>query len=408
MLKRYLSLSKPLMMGFRIIICLLIASSVRGAESKLIPRISIRETYNDNIHFSTRKEKHDFISTITPLLRWNCQTEKTWTTANAQLNVIRYSKEDDLDKINQQYNLTHNYRATELFSLNIDASFIKDSTLESGEETNLVFKQSDRDSYNIRPGISLYLTELNSLNLNFRYSKTDYEDPQYTDYDIYDGIMEFVHIISEEGATFSAQGGYTHYEYEISDMDNYSFHLGLTYPFTEKLKLSAWAGARYTESEYEVRELEPVYWPGTQFITGYQSVKKTESDTSWGWLSYLALTRAFAHGSVSLSINRELTPSGYGETIERDRATLSLDCRFTELFTGSFSGSWSRSESESKYRDTDEQSYTLRPSLRWRITAHTVTELSYQYRKIENMNTDAIEDRNTIFLGFTIYWEKLI
>ncbi len=394
------------MLGFWIIACLLISSNVRGAESKLNSRISIKETYNDNINFSNREKKDDFIFTITPLLRWNCQTEKTWTTANAKLDVIRYSEKDDLDKINQQYNLSHDYRATELFSLKIDGSFIKDTTLES--DTDLGFTQSDRDSYNVRPGISLYLTEANSLSLNFGYSETNYEDSRYSDYNIYDGTMDFVHIISEEGTTISAQGGYVYYDNKTAKIDNYKLHIGLIYPFTEKLKLTAFVVARYTASEYEVLESEPVYWPGTSFIIDYRSVKKTESDTSWGWLSSLALTRVFTHGSVSLGINRELTPSGYGEIIERDRATLSLDYSFTELFTGSFSGSWTRSESESKYRDTDEQSYTLRPSLKWRIMEHTVTELSYQYRKIENINTDANVDRNTIFLGLIIYWDNFI
>lgn len=404
-----MSVSKPLILGFGILSCLLAVSSVQGAESKLIPQISIRGTYNDNIDFSTIEEKDDWIFTITPLIKLDYQTERARTIANAQFEVIEYCKENDLDTVNQKYNLTHDFRATELFGMNLSGSFIKDTTQDSEmEETGLVLKRSDRDFYNIRPGISLYLTETNSLNLNFGYSRAQYEAPQYSDYNVYDGTLELVHAISERGATVSAQAGYTHYDYEASEVDNYSLHLGLTYPFTEKWKLSAWAGARYTESEYEVREWEPVYLPGTPIITGYRLVKRNESDRNRGWLTYLALTRAYTHGSGSVSINRDITSSGYGETIERNRATLSLDYRFTEFLTGRFSGSWSRSESESRYRDTDEKLYYLRPSLSWLIMEYGVAELSYQYTRIEYMNTDTNAERNTIFLNFTIYWKKFI
>jgi hypothetical protein len=381
---------------------------VQGGESKLIPKISIKETYNDNINFSTSKEKDDMIFNITPLIRWNYQTEKTRTTASAEANILKYSKEKNLDKVNQKYNLTHNFRATELFGLNLNGSLIKDTTLESEMETGLFLKRSDRDYYNLTPGISLYLTEKTSLNLNLGYSKAEYEDPRYSDYDIYDGTLELVHTLSKEGATVSAQGGYTHSDYETSNVDNYSLHIGLTYPFTEKWKLTAWAGARYTESEYEVQKWEHVYWPGTTYIIDDRLVKRTESDRNVGWITYLALTRAFTHGSGSVSINRDITSSGYGETIERDRATLSIAYSLAESITGRFSGSWSRSRSESQYKDTDEQLYNLRPSLSWQIMEHGKAELSYQYSTIEYMNKGTNAERNTIFLSFTIYWEKLI
>ena len=382
-----MSVSKSLILGFGILSCLLVASSVRGAESKLIPQISIKETYNDNINFSTSKEKDDLIFTITPLIRWNYQTEKSGTTASAEANILKYSKEKNLDKVNHKYNLTHDFRATELFGLNLNGSLIKDTTLESEmDQTGLVLKRSDRDYYNLTPGISLYLTEKTSLNLNLGYSKAEYEDPRYSDYDMYNGTLELVHTLSKEGASVSAQGGYTHSDYETSNVGNYRLHIGLNCPFTEKLKLTAWAGVRYTESEYEIRE----------------------SDRNRGWLTYLALTRAFTHGSGSVSINRDITSSGYGETIERNRATLSLDYRLAEFITGRFSGSWSRSRSESQYKDTDEQLYNLRPSLRWQIMEHGKAELSYQYSMVEYMNTDTNAERNTIFLSFTIYWEKLI
>ena len=217
----------------------------------------------------------------------------------------------------------------------------------------------------------------------------------------------FIHYLSR-GATVSAHGGYAHYDYGTSDVDNYRFHLGLTYPFTERLKLTAWAGVRYTESEFEVPGWEPVYLPSTTTIVGHRLVKKSESDTIWGGLGYLALTRALADGSVSVSINRDITSSAWEETIERDRVSLDIDYRFTELIRGRFNGSLSRSRSESKYRDTDEQLYHLRPSLSWRVAERILADLSYQYSRTEYRKTDTHAHRNIIFFRFTIYWEELV
>ena len=376
-----MSVSKLLILGFGILSCLFVASSVQGAESKLIPQISIKETYTDNIDFSRIEEKDDWIFTITPLIKLDYQTERARTIANAQFDVIEYSKEENLDTVYQKYNLTHNFRATELFGLILNGSLIKDSTLESEmDETGLFLKQTDRNFYNIRPGISLYLTEMASLNINLGYSKAEYEALWYSDYDRYDADLKFVHTLAKEGATVSAHGSYTLSDYETYNVNIYRLYLSLSYPFPEKWKLTAWAGAWHTESDF---------------------------DRNLGWLTYLALTRAFTQGSGSVTINRDITPSGYGETIERYRTTLSLDYRLSEFITGRFSGSWSRSKSVSQYKNTDEQLYNLRPSLSWQIMEHGKAELSYQYSVIEYMKTDTNAERNTIFLSFTIYWEKL-
>ena len=398
MRKRFIFL-KIFHSGIVILSCLLAATGVQAAESMLIPEISIKQTYNDNINFSTTEEKNDLILTVTPILRWNSQTERTGITANAKMDVIRYGKEHNLDKVNQKYSFGYDFRATELFGLNLNGSLIKDTTLDTEmEETGLVLKRSNRDFYNIEPGLSWYMTEKFQLNLTCGYTRAEYEASGYSDYDIYDGTLELVHTLSKEGATVFAQGGYTHSDYETSNTDNYRLYLGLSYPFTQKLKLTAWAGARYTKSEN----------PGTSIIKNYRIVKKTESDRNWGGVGYLSLTRAFTDGSVSVGINRDISPSGLGETIERDRATMDINYRFTQFITGRFNGSLSRSRSESEYRDTDQELYHLRSSLSWQIAERVLAELSYQYSRTEYEKSDTHADRNIIFLRFTIHWEKLI
>lgn len=388
MRKRFVCL-KIFQSGIAILSCLLAATGAQAAESKLIPEISIKQTYNDNINFSTTEEKNDLILTVTPILRWNSQTEMTGITANAEMDVIRYGKEHNLDEVNQKYSLGYDFRATELLGLNLNGSLIKDTTLDTEmEETGLVLKRTKRHFYHIKPGLSWYMGEKTQLNLTCGYTRAEYGASGYSDYDIYDGTLELVHTLSKEGATVSAQGGYTHSDYETSNVDNYRLYLGLSYPFTQKLKLTAWAGARYTKSEYEVAE--------------------TESDGNWGWLGYLSLNRTIENGSVSVSINRDISPSGLGETIEHDRATLDIDYRFTQFITGRFNGSLSRSKSESEYRDTDQELYHLRPSLSWQIAERVLAELSYQYSKTEYKNIHTNADRNIIFLRFRIYWEKLI
>jgi len=174
----------------------------------LIPEISIKQTYNDNINFSTTEEKNDLILTVTPILRWNFQTERTGITANSEMDVIRYGKEHNLDEVNQKYSLGYDFRATELLGLNLNGSLIKDTTLDTEmEETGLVLKRTKRHFYHIKPGLSWYMGEKTLLNLTCAYTSAEYEASGYSDYDIYDGTLELVHTLSKEGATVSAQGG---------------------------------------------------------------------------------------------------------------------------------------------------------------------------------------------------------
>lgn len=191
-----------------ILSCLLAATGAQAAESMLIPEISIKQTYNDNINFSTTEEKNDLILTVTPILRWNFQTERTGITANSEMDVIRYGKEHNLDEVNQKYSLGYDFRATELLGLNLNGSLIKDTTLDTEmEETGLVLKRTKRHFYHIKPGLSWYMGEKTLLNLTCAYTSAEYEASGYSDYDIYDGTLELVHTLSKEGATVSAQGG---------------------------------------------------------------------------------------------------------------------------------------------------------------------------------------------------------
>jgi len=66
--------------------CILIAvvllscpSLVWGNEFRLVPSISIKEEYNDNIFFLTDDIRNDFITTISPSLEMVNNTEKLET-----------------------------------------------------------------------------------------------------------------------------------------------------------------------------------------------------------------------------------------------------------------------------------------------------------------------------------------
>ena len=89
-------------------------------------------------------------------------------------------------------------------------------------------------------------------------------------------------------------------------------------------------------------------------------------------------------------------------------ARVNITYRFADLLTGRISGSWSESESESNFRDSDEEVYSLTSSLTCRILERTIVTLSYEHRELEEHHNNSSADRNLVFAGIATYWENLL
>ena len=371
-----------------ILFCLIVAGSwisgVYGEEVRLKPKISIRETYNDNIDFvikdDERDELDDFITVYKPSVAVTRNTEKSRILLDASLEIEDY-QDKDLDEVNQYYEGTLERDLSSSVTINGSSSFIRDTTLDNElEDTGLIYTRSERTIFRFKPGLAWRPSEVDNFSFNIGYTDARYEEEKsYSDYSDYDGVLSWGHTVSPEGAYFSISTGYRFTDFNTSEVQTYSMYSGLNLPLNPIWEVKFWVGIRRTISEYD----------------------QEETERNWGGIGYLSIERYFEAGSLSAELSKNLVPSGTGQSIERDRAKVNIDYRFTESLTGRLGGSWTSSESESSYRSKDDEYYSINSFLRYRLGENITTRISYTYSQRENLNNDAEAYRNVVFVQVT-------
>lgn len=381
-------------------------SDVSGSEIKLTPKISIQETYNDNIDFTSKNEIDDFITVFTPSLNFVRDTEKSHIKFNASAGIEDYQDENNLDDVIHYYDLTSGYNLSSLIMIDFFSSFRRDTTLdEELETTGLILERSDRESYRIQPGITWNITEVDSLGFNFNFTKTRYDRESYTDYDNYDGTISWNHLISPTGTTYFISAGYNLTDYNDADVETYSLYSGFNLPLDPEWELNCWGGIRRTINKYDTYLLMP--YPEPPFFY-FARDDKTRRD--WGGIGLFLIKRSFEKGSLLAEISRNIIPSGSGGTLERDRARLNISYRITDILTARLGGSWTDSQSESSNWNSDEEYYSFNSSLTYRLGEKITATLSYtrSEKDYKNRSSDTKADRNVVFIKITSYWEKLL
>src|SRR4030042_593755 len=100
----------------------------KGDEFKLIPSLSTKEEYNDNIFFTEEDRTKDFVTTLSPGLELIDRTEKLDLNLSARVNVLRYWSNGDLDRVNQFYRGRIGYSLHPKLKLSANAAYTRDFT----------------------------------------------------------------------------------------------------------------------------------------------------------------------------------------------------------------------------------------------------------------------------------------
>lgn len=383
-----------------------------GAESRLSSQISLSQTYNDNITNNPYIQMDDYIFMAMPALTWDYQSGKTLTTASAALTYRDYKDTNGLDRTDQLYSLNHQWSATETIGATIEGTYQKENTIDKlYEETGLTFYTGDRDLYHIMPGLYWNISERTSTEIAWGYTDGNYESTDYSDYTNKNGTLSVTHLLSDSNATLILQGSYAHQHYPsyMTTIDQYRCYLGLTYPFRERFTLTAWSGARYTETDYKQRIMELL---GYTFSMGmlqpvFQERLESKTEKNWGYIGLLELTHTFDKGKISLQIQQDIdTSTALGETIEEEIILCDFSYRITETVLAKLHTEISKWNNEGESSDVDHMIYRLHPSLNWQLTKNLWFNLSYYYTKINKENTisgnDDSVDNNQIYLGITL------
>jgi len=329
--------------------------------------VALQGTYTDNTQFTG---EDDYILKVSPSIELSAVTEVTQMQVAADLDIREYKNNDDLNSVDQYYQVLGGVALEERVEINIVGTHLRDHTFQSElEETGIVIKQTSRNRTTISPIGTFWLAPRDRMQLTYHYGDTNFSSDDRRDYTNHDLRLGWLHDLQNERTTLGFLVGANRTEYG-DDIDNPNQDITydgvgagvmLDHMFSETFIMNLKAGARYTESK----------------TTGGGD-NDTTSDTNFV-------------GEASV---RWIA----GEAVARTRADLGLGYRFTEKFGSNLNGYYRRSDPLTGEEQTV-QTFGGRVGLTYRFTENLGLSLDYSYTKTDQESDSVVDDEtNRVFL----------
>jgi hypothetical protein len=368
-------------------------------ERQLIPSIGVKEAYNDNIFFDVSDHQTDYVTTLLPALEFTDRTERLDARLRAEAPIFRYVHNDALDDVDQHYTGGLRYLLTERIGTSFRGGYSRTSQPDRDIlETGLVIGNVIRHRYFGGFSSDYALSEISTVGISYDYLDDDYQNPGYTDMQSHNAALTFARDLSQALANTRIRAilGYTRYDFSDSSVDNYSGMVGFVKRLTEIYSLSADVGVRYTRSEFEVSQLEPVS-PGL-----FRIVTQTETSGKWGPAARAALSYNGEYTSASFSFFEDISTSGGNAgTVQRTSFVFDVGRRFTyDLWAHLSAGYYLNTSDGTQYalQDIDEETWRVNPWVRYNLSRDLSLDASYSYTRVNYKTNDTDADRNLVFL----------
>jgi hypothetical protein len=379
-----------------------------GDEIKLTPMVAVKEEYNDNLFFSSTNKASDYITTLSPGLMMQSNTERLKTAFSARIDQRLYLDYTNLDATDQFYTGNVSYAFTPKLSLVANAGYSQDSSPDRDiETTGLVLSAVRRIRQNYGLSGDYAFSEKTQATLSGQYSQDRYAEfanKSINDLDSGTGNLMVTHDISTLLPSTKARFGlgYANYQYvnANSTIDNYTGTVGLSRPFNEVWTASVDVGCRYTTSQNEITSL--------QFVPpfSFEPVTRTENTTGWGAVGNAVVSYKGEKTTVDFSLSHDIMPAyGFSGATERTALGLNMSRKFTQELSGTFEGGYILNNStqgeSSSSRQLDQNTVYVRPGIRYEINADMAVDATYTYTRTDyHENTDYAADRNMVMVRF--------
>lgn len=220
------------------------ASSVPGAEYRLVPSIGVAEEYTDNVFQYSVDRRSDFITSVMPGLNGFYKSANIDSSLDYQFDYRTYargSRSEDITHDLQGRMLASGLKdhffldVSDLYK-RISLDLTKDVTIES-----LYKNQSDRNLLTASPYLAFHPLDRGTLKTGYRYINTWYKSPSAVSKFDNVGFLDGEYELSPK---FKLGTGYS-YTHQVSDVGNYDRHdvyAGGKYEYRDKSFLSLQGG----------------------------------------------------------------------------------------------------------------------------------------------------------------------
>jgi len=371
--------------------------SAAAQEWKLSSNISQRMLYSDNLLLSRDREIDTFGSITTPALTLERTSPTSHIALDGRFEFAEYFDNSEFNSQDQFINLNVDQAMSERSALQLSASFTRDTTLKSEQDiTGKFLDDSFRFiTWNVAPGWAYLLTPTDQIGVRGSYREVTYDTKEKTDYQYFGPSIDYSHQLSELARVTATVGFFRFIPDEPGEdyTDTISTLLGYSYSSSERFSISGGAGIAYSMRHQD---------PGNDSSDiGY----RLKFD-----MKYLVSDQT----SVRASLSHDTEPSGDGDQVVRNRASVSMSYKVAPLTTLGLSADYADNidilgfEGDST-TDEDTSRYTsVRPSVSWQLAEdwELTAEYRFRYRLFEDDGGSA--SSNSVFLSLQYSLPELI
>jgi hypothetical protein len=345
-----------------------------AADWRLIPKIGVAGGYDDNIFFSKDNKVDSSTIAVRPGLELDYETLLTKLKLTADVEILNYPDESDLNRFNQYYLLDANHRLGERWDTRVGFRFKDDSTLNTYlEEVGRVIERIDRQYYYAAAGISYNISTVSSIDTDYSYETVRYEDDLFPEYDAHRLNLYYRHRLKTQQDTLTVGPSFYHRSNDINDTDYISLDIGWERDWSDITNTFAAIGARYTNVEDQ----------------------DGNDDNDWGARAKFDLTHQGIQSKISFRYYHDLATTADGTDVNVDNFFLGYDFLLTARFGAGINGRLVFSYDLFNSADDvdDRRYYALEPFLYYQLTKNFNLYLRYSY---QNSSDDIIDSENTV------------
>jgi hypothetical protein len=392
-----------------------------GDDFQLKPYLSIRGEYNDNIFFVSEDEVDDYLLVISPGIELIERTERLNVRLSAEVAPFFYKDNSDLDDVDQDYRGRIGYQFTPRFNGRADAFFIVDNRPDRDIlTTGLVQGVDQRKRYHFGAGTNFLLSEKSAVDLSYDFNRDDWDRDVIPRADFTGNTVNlgFSHNLANwlEATVGRINFNYANFKYkrpgfsiqnapsgtttivpnQNTEINSFAMLLGLESRLSELLNFRADIGPRYVYSDFDVDK-------GTVPISSDTNavVFNEESNSGWGGVGSAILEYRGEKTLSNFLVSRELAAtSGRSGPTDLFRLGFSFYYRFLrDMRFGLMTGFYRNKADEGEFssQEIDENTFRIRPSIRWEFYDNFTLEGAYIYTYLDDKTADTDRTQNRIF-----------
>jgi hypothetical protein len=366
-------------------------------EWKLSTSLSQSVLYSDNLLLSRDREINTVGFITAPALLLERTSPTSHMALNGRFEFAEYVNHSDFNSQDQFLNLAIDQAISERSALQLSARFTRDTTLKNEEDiTGKFLDDSFRFvSWNVAPGWAYQLSPVDELVVRGNYREKNYETNEKTDYQYFGPAIDYNHQLNELERVTATVGAFRFIPDEPGEdyTDTISTLFGYGYTSSERFSIDGGLGFAYSMRHED---------PGKDSTDlGYRlkfNMKYIMSDQT----------------SARVSLSHDTEPSGDGDQVVRNRATLGLDHKVTPLTTLGLKVDYADNvdvlgfEGDSTTDEGDSRYTSVRPSVSWLLTEDWSLEAEYRFRYRLFDEDGGSATSNSVFLTLQYNFPTLI